>query len=290
MAASTMCLRILYLPLLALCAWIVAGTVNFRIAQGTRFLPDLRGKGQVHAPLASLRTPKAEDNGVIVRLNLFGSAVTRKSPGDPPPAGGAGLSACTLPLALVGTVVATEPGWSLALITDLPRKETGVYRATDRLGEAEVVSIQGQRVILHHQDHLVFLELRPDPASTGPQERASGPTGMVLSGIRREGNRVLVERGLMDRVLADPGAELSNVRVLPVFRDGGGLKVYSIRPGSLLSEAGLQNGDLLTRVDGFSLDSPDRILEILQRLKHATEVELEFSRQGQPQKLTFQIR
>ena len=58
-------------------------------------------------------------------------------------------------------------------------------------------------------------------------------------------------------------------RIVPAFQNGRtiGFKVFSIRPESEFARAGLQNGDVITRINGIELSSFDRALEASQRVR-----------------------
>lgn len=68
----------------------------------------------------------------------------------------------------------------------------------------------------------------------------------------------VVERALIDRLLADPMAMARGARIVPSMKNGqpDGLKLYAIRRTSFWAHVGLQNGDTLHAVNGYDLSSP----------------------------------
>jgi general secretion pathway protein C len=77
-----------------------------------------------------------------------------------------------------------------------------------------------------------------------------------------------------------------------VNKSTGKLKGYKVQPGKdrkLLSKFGLKRGDVVTAVNGVTLDNPIKALEILRDLSTASSVSLDVERKGQMQSFSFQI-
>jgi general secretion pathway protein C len=81
-------------------------------------------------------------------------------------------------------------------------------------------------------------------------------------------------------------------RIVPSFKNGeaNGFKLFAIRPGSLYSKIGIQNGDIIHKINGFSMNSPDKALEVYQKLKSARSIDVELTRRGRNQKMTYNIQ
>jgi general secretion pathway protein C len=87
-------------------------------------------------------------------------------------------------------------------------------------------------------------------------------------------------------------AIVKGARVVPAMKNGKpeGFKMYAIRPTSAFAKLGLSNGDTLTSINGFELNSADRALEVYTKLREATSLELEVTRRGKPVTLKYNIR
>jgi general secretion pathway protein C len=59
-----------------------------------------------------------------------------------------------------------------------------------------------------------------------------------------------------------------------------GFKLFSIVPDSLYSKIGIQNGDVIRRINGYEMNSPDKALEVYQKLRDANRIEVELERRG----------
>ena len=83
----------------------------------------------------------------------------------------------------------------------------------------------------------------------------------------------------------------ASCRIVPVLRDSRphGFKVYAFRPNSLYARLGLQNGDLVERINGVDLTTPDRTLEIYARLREARRIRVDLERRGVPMHMVYEI-
>jgi type II secretion system protein C len=69
-----------------------------------------------------------------------------------------------------------------------------------------------------------------------------------------------------------------------------GVALSRIPQGSLLTDAGLQQGDVLTEVDGVPIDSPMTLLSLYPKLQTESQVQAVVLRNGQPVTLTLSLR
>lgn len=78
-----------------------------------------------------------------------------------------------------------------------------------------------------------------------------------------------------------------STRIVPAFRNGRaiGFKVFAVPPGT-----GLKGGDVILRVNGLTLASPDSALEAWSKLKAASRFEIDLERDGRLLKKTYVLR
>lgn len=81
----------------------------------------------------------------------------------------------------------------------------------------------------------------------------------------------------------------AQARIVPAFERGVaiGFKLFSIRPGSAWREAGLQNGDVIERVNGLDLNSPEKALVVYSTLRCARRFVVEVRRGDERLDLTL---
>ena len=100
-----------------------------------------------------------------------------------------------------------------------------------------------------------------------------------------------VKRDLITEQFADLGTLSRQVRVVPHTIQGrpSGFRLTRLRPG-LLQRIGLLNGDVLQRVNGLDINSPEEALKAYQAVQSQPTVRLEILRRNSPTTLTYEIR
>ena len=85
---------------------------------------------------------------------------------------------------------------------------------------------------------------------------------------------------------------LTQVRMVPNFKDGepDGFKLLSIKGGSLVHRSGLRDGDIIKRVNGIEIDSPEKAFEIYEQVKNEPVITVEIVRGGRSRTFTYEVR
>ena len=115
----------------------------------------------------------------------------------------------------------------------------------------------------------------------------------IASKIRKVGkNEFHVGREVLDHILQNQMELMKLVRIVPEQENGKavGVRLFGIRPSSLLGVLGLENGDTLRSINGFELSSPENALQAYARLRTAEHLVLETSRGGKTQSIDFDIK
>ncbi|MEM9452884.1 MAG: hypothetical protein AAGF11_01810 [Myxococcota bacterium] len=125
-------------------------------------------------------------------------------------------------------------------------------------------------------------DARPNPAGTSSSELKAATEGIQCEGLETAKIECKVDRALLDDLMDDPAKLARQARIVPKQEGGSvvGYKFYGIRSGSLPKRLGIENGDMLTAVDGKALTSIDQAMEIYAGLRTATRIELSLERRG----------
>jgi len=88
----------------------------------------------------------------------------------------------------------------------------------------------------------------------------------------------------LDLLLEHQTTLMRGTRILPEVRGGRtvGVRLLAAPPGGVLARLGLRAGDVLMRINGFELATPDRCLEAYARLRNTDRVTLTLERDGRP--------
>jgi general secretion pathway protein C len=213
---------------------------------------------------------------------------------------------------LIGTAVAmNHPEWSLANIEDVTSHEVKVYMIGDKIQTAEVLEIEPAdedrrhgRVIINNNGRKEYID---DEAGNGVEvlQTAALPHGAVAAntnpppgsgvgnGIKETGaDTYEIPRDEINKALGNLNDIAMQARIVPAFKDGvaTGFKLFSIRPDSLYTKIGIQNGDIVRRINGYEINSPDKALEVYSKLKESNRIEIEVDRNGSPVRKTYNVR
>ncbi|MDC3987788.1 hypothetical protein [Polyangium jinanense] len=135
-----------------------------------------------------------------------------------------------------------------------------------------------------------------EPAAPAPSESAQIPADVAAekfaAGVRKiSETEYELTQASADLLKGDQAELIRSGRFVPTQKDGKvvGLKLFGIRPSSVLATLGLQNGDLVTELGGYALTGPDLALEAYTKLKGAKKVEMTIERRGATQKFLYRV-
>ncbi len=187
----------------------------------------------------------------------------------------------SLRVRLLGTLVATPNELSLAMIEDQVTRDSSTWLVGDVIQGARILEIERERVFILANGRREFIDGTagagaPIAAASAPQRPAvaartapkKGPElGSTIRAVSE--NTYEVPRAEIDNTLSNLNSLAMKARIVPAFKDGKatGFKLFSIRPDSLYSKIGIRNGDVISRINGYELNSPEKALEIYTKLK-----------------------
>lgn len=189
---------------------------------------------------------------------------------------------------------AENPLESVAHLRGPDEKTAHPVSVGNTLGAFTVVYIgfnprrQSPAVWLEHDDELcqvvMFGAANTSPRNPTGTTRAANPSpDPVRDRIESLDDRQYrVARSLVREALEDPRKLLGNVRPVPE-RSGSkvvGLRLFGIRPDSVLGQLGLQNGDRLESINGYGFGDPQAALLAYAKLRDASALQVELEREG----------
>ena len=138
------------------------------------------------------------------------------------------------------------------------------------------------------------------PPSSAPAPIASAaPAGgktidpVIAKGIvQRSPTEFDIDRATLDKILENQADLMRQARVVPEQENGRtvGIRMYGIRPDTLLGKLGMENGDRLQTINGFDMSSPEKALEAYARLRTADKLTVQINRRGQNTNLDYTIK
>ncbi len=196
---------------------------------------------------------------------------------------------------LVGTAIADPARYSLCQITNPDVNETQVYAIGDKYQGARIYAVEKERVLLDNNGVNEYID--DNAAAPAPN---LGVTAMPQPGAAAQGgegvkqlseNQYVVAKSEINNALTNLSDLATKARIVPSFKNGvaNGFKLFSIVPDSLYAKIGIQNGDVIRRINGYEMNSPDKALEIYQKLRDASRIEIELERRGENIRKSYSI-
>jgi len=112
------------------------------------------------------------------------------------------------------------------------------------------------------------------------------PSNMARTVMDQLINSGQVRRGQLGlTVLRIPSEEASNLGV----REGPGVVVYDVKPGSAADRAGLRRGDVITALNGTSVSDPNTFRNLIAATAPGTDVALTVRRGGNEQQVRARL-
>jgi general secretion pathway protein C len=101
-----------------------------------------------------------------------------------------------------------------------------------------------------------------------------------------------IDRGVVDKILENQADLMRQARIVPEQENGKvvGIRLFGVRPDTLLGVLGMENGDRLQTINGFDMASPEKALEAYARLRTADHLTVQVNRRGQNTNLDYNIK
>ncbi len=266
-------------------------------------------------PLASSQLSHTTSAEAILSRNPFDSVtgpLNRKPVVDEPASAVAldlsdpkGAPACDGVKVLVIAANDKEADWSFAVLSTGGEKDKTVLRRRGGEFSGKTVQFVGwDRVWMKSGSSLCQAELfkgtakaPPPVAAAAPPPPAAGGAGALDPSIAKgivkvSATEFNVDRGVVDKILENQADLMRQARIVPEQENGKvvGIRLFGVRPETLLGVLGMENGDRLQTINGFDMASPEKALEAYARLRTADHLTVQVNRRGQNMNLDYNIK
>lgn len=253
-----------------------------------------------------------EAYSAIVERNIFDSRDVLPEPGTEAAAEEEVITtgeaqATSLPIKLISTfsVGAGTDKRSSCIISAGGDKKGGaqdVYTVEDEkqfAPETKIVKILYNRVEFINKKRLEYVDLEDFTKGLNINQPPKAEKASVVQKEEGEKENIeqssegqfVIDRAEIDSAIANLDKLYTQIRAVPHFKDGkpAGLKLLSIKSGSVFSKLGLQRGDILMKINDTDLDIK-KGLEIFNQLKTENNIKIDVERKGASQTLNYEIR
>lgn len=255
------------------------------------------------AEIEVARVGSRSEYEVILENGLFGAAAREKSLEPPPPEEPPEpeTTVTTLPLRLLGAA-ATSPRdpFASAGIRNLQTNiEKTYYLGQPVLSDVILEEVHKREVILfnkrENQREILSMDDAEEPARSTRVAGRPRPAPPTVPG-RADGpgaqdGPVVVSRNEINEIASDMGRVVTELRPQMHTDDSGrvlGITSASLGQVPLAQKVGLADNDVITSINGVSIDSVEKIAEVAEKFRNVNVFRLSVLRNGQT--LTRTIR
>ncbi len=228
------------------------------------------------------------------------------------------LEPTSLPIKLLGTMVVAPEAWSSASVEIDKNPQKIVNVGMELLdGKATVYAVRRNYLVLNESGKLTVAPLYPKDAAAGADPANPGAPGTPPNpganlpgprpapprtsdagtpdapGVKRLADGAYqLDRNHVNEKLKDVTQLGTQVRIVPNYHGGKyeGFRMIGMSSGSLFSDIGFANGDVVQAVNGDKIDSPNKALALYEALKNKARLTVLIERDGQPKTLRYTIR
>jgi general secretion pathway protein C len=199
------------------------------------------------------------------------------------------LKQTKLQLKLWGTVLSGERD-SYAVIEDAKDRSQNLYKINDQVQNAVIKEIHREKVVLLVNGEYEILEMQ-EMKSGSAIRRPSSRQRKIQREVHPTSSNISIKREKIENAVGNLNTLMKQVRIRPHFKDGqpDGLTLSGVRSGSIFSDMGLRNGDVIVGVDGKKIESVDDALSLYQNLQSADNVQVQIRRRGRLQHIDYQV-
>ena len=139
----------------------------------------------------------------------------------------------------------------------------------------------------------IAMKAPPAPSAAAPPRSKSGVPKEIADKIHKVSETEFnVERSVVDSILENQAELMKSARIVPE-KEGDkvvGIRLFGIRPDSLLGTLGIENGDRLSAINGYEMSDPQKALEAYTKLRTADHLTVAVNRHGKPVNIDFNIK
>lgn len=219
---------------------------------------------------AGLALSGPADLAALIGANLFGAADPGLAPGAAPPV-------TSIPLVLVGVMAAQDPAQGVAILGPAVDSAKVHLVGSALPGGATLAAVYPDRVLINRGGVIEALLLPRQSAATG---RTSPP--VAVPGLAERAQQLVQQ---------NPSAITSVMRPQVVLVDGKqkGFRVFPGPNRQAFSRLGLQAGDLVTTINGTTLDDPSVGSSVFATLATSPNARVTVVRDGRTQDLVVNV-
>ncbi len=191
------------------------------------------------------------------------------------------LSEASYNLELKGTVF-TRSLKPLAIIQDLSSGKVNMYEAGETIGNIRILEIRRAEVVLQDGQAQYVLAM--------PYGGVSQPPALAIN-VNKKGEVLYMNKNEITRAMSMLPQLAREIKIAPYFDKGKpqGLRLSSVKDGSIFEKAGVKSGDVVKSINGMALNSPAQVFLAYKNLKSEKNFKVDILRDKKDVVLSYAI-
>ncbi|NWF97613.1 MAG: hypothetical protein HXY52_01565 [Nitrospirae bacterium] len=160
-------------------------------------------------------------------------------------------------------------------------------------GAGKLHSVKKDKVLIQSSEGVKELPIEDIVKVREIKSTQSSQTLGVTGFTQRVGrSSYIVDQTKLQQIIANPSQIMTDARLKPNSSNGrtGGFILSEVKPGGIYQSLGLQDGDVLLKINEYEISNPEVALQALTALKGLDRVEIDLIRAGSRMTMNYQIK
>ena len=189
---------------------------------------------------------------------------------------------------LIGTIAGPKEV-SYAIFMDKTGHQDIFKAGTQVFGLGTLKTVEKTRVLINSGGKEIEIPLAD---YTNIKEIKAGAPSQSQFGKKTGESSYAIDQQRVQQAIDKPDQIMTDARFTPNIVDGKqqGFVLSEVKPGGIYGSLGLQNGDVLLRINEFSISNPETALQAFTALRGIDRAQLDVIRSGAKMTMTYSIR
>lgn len=211
----------------------------------------------------------------------------------------------SLPIKLYHTVVLQDSVKSIASVTVRSNNKAQTVREGDMIGGMAILNrIERMNLIVKNKNtgdcESIPSSLKKKSSGKRPRIGVLTPNASrkykkqikKVEGIDTDGTNFKIKRAVLEDKMKDVSAILTQARGIPINNPDGTMsfKIVEIQPDSVFLNLGIQNGDIITSINGEPIESMLQVTSLFGKITKLDKLNLGISRDGEIVEQNYNIK
>ena len=192
---------------------------------------------------------------------------------------------------LLGTVVGPKE-LSYAVFGDRSGIQDVFKIGESVFGLGKLYSVKTDKVLVRQGEKTVEILLE-DVKVKEIKKSVSGINSFTSAFAQKIGrDTYMVDQRKVQQAISNPTQMMTDARLRPNVINGKeeGFILSEVKPGGIYHSLGLQNGDVLLRINEYDISNPEKALQAFTALKGLDRVQIDLIRAGAKMTMTYQMK